>query len=149
MAAEFLSIRAINFVYSVYQSFNKSERERLEKMRVADLTPDKIKDRIDSVAVFNRNDIENSYKGVKVKWHVIFNGIVDKKMFGAKGTVMTQYSGALNHWVNVKLYFKDCPEIKIAQKGDRFWVTGIIKKVEYTSVYIEPIEIEKDNFFVF
>jgi hypothetical protein len=142
-------IRTIMPVLTYFQKSTEARDKKLLERKITHISPKEIKTRCDVAPEFNRRGIEKSFKGIKVKWHVKFNAIVNRKFFGTKGTIMCQYSDDIFYSVNIMLKFEDYPEIKIANKNDSFWVTGIIHNVELTSIYIKPIEIEKAGFFVF
>lgn len=133
---------------SFFRKNGEAKSKKILEKKHSSLTPMLIASISRDAPEFNRKQIEKSFKGIKIMWNVKFMFIVDRKFFGRKGTVMTVYNGNELYWVNVKLFFNDFPEIKIAQKNDNFLVTGTINLVEGNSVYIKPIAIEKKEWFV-
>ena len=149
MALESIIVGATRCVVLFYNIFNKSSVSRINERSITPITPMEIASRSNGAPEYSRKDIEKSFKGIKVQWKVKFNGIIDRKLFGTKGTVMLKYDNLGFYWVHLELYFVDFPEIKIAQKNDDFTVTGIITKVEHNTIALKPLKIEKNNFFVF
>lgn len=136
-------------IISIFQVTRESKAKKILKQQVSDITPKSIDDRLKETSEYNRRQIEKSFKDIKIKWHVKFKSIVDINFFQTNCTAMTIYTGDERFWVNLKIHFDDFPEMKIAKKEDKFWVTGIITKVENTSIYIKPLKVEKDKFFLF
>lgn len=144
-------IRPLFYCISLYQKIKEVNSKKLNDRKPNNITPMSIATRIKDTPKTERKQIEKSFKGIKINWHVKFEGIKDRNWFTRKiftDIVNMKYGNNEQYGVNVYLLLNDFPDLKIAEKDTPFIVTGTITRVKGTSIYIKTIAIKKDEFFV-
>jgi len=140
-------VTVIILIKKSIDSLKDKKTKKLSSMPIQDVTRQEIMEEYENATPYQRKKFKSNYEGVKVKWHVEFLAIADTFKMGREGMVMS-YTGRYKN-VHFKINFNEFPIIKSAKEKEKFYVTGIVDKVELGTVYLKLIDIEKDKFILF
>mgnify|MGYP003671056903 CR=1 FL=1 len=144
-----IAAKLITLFRKGYMNIKKEQIKKLEDRNVTDVTPAKIQAELNSVSKVSSKIIASNYENIKVSWDITFIDIVEFKRFGAKCMIFAKVDNPhVYSSIFMDVYFDDYPEIKILKANAKLRVTGIITKIEGSSIYLKPLKIEKDTFFV-
>ena len=130
-------------------SYSKSEAEHGIQIKQPPITRKSsfdIKNYVDTKPENERNKFAEKYIGIKVEWDLLYDSISFPseneayiKTFPLKAYI-TDKKSKLQVFFNLNL--NEFPEMRIAEKADRYLVTGTIIKYEYeNNIFI--LELEK------
>lgn len=132
-----LGNKTINNNYTIVEQ--EKEREK-GNSKISNFSAIEIKKAVDESPVFQQEEIAKNYRGIRVKWNVSLISISSPS--GSIVNLMTTYEGNYP-WVCFKVDLNDHPTLKVAKKGKKFIVTGLILGYKHNSFDIDLENIEE------
>jgi hypothetical protein len=111
--------------------------------RLLNLTPKAIVEAINKSPPLQKETVGQSYKGIKVKWKVIFRlGTVQKSDESDKYQLsMKPVGGEFYPWISCVVDANVYPQFKILEEGTEFEVEGEIKEASTFDIELENCTI--------
>jgi hypothetical protein len=132
-----IGISTLTVLYFVIKGLVK----RHNKKRTSDslsLLPKTIVKEVDSYPPLQRNQIEDSYKGIKVEWKTKFQ---EAHLRNDGTTHLMLLDRGSYPWVYCDVRVSDYPELKVIKEGTIIWVSGEIIKVVGNTITVKPTKL--------
>lgn len=142
-------LRSAQSLFNGFTGYSDRQLKKLEEKEITNLTPITIIKKIETAPKIDKIKIEKSYRNIKINWFIQLVKIQEKRsQLGKKYAIMKTFDIDHRRDIYFKVEFDDFPQLGIANIGKGFGIIAVITKVENLYIYLKPIKIIQDKFFV-